>query len=121
MIARNIQPKKNKYGQRVTSDVFNVESDGKIVRIWGTRAEGMRFPVDFDKTFNIGEKVVYDSYNLTYTAPLLKVTAKTATIDMRNAYRKATKRLDLYVFVWRNWDYDAVRIRDENSKIMMTI
>lgn len=121
MIAKNIQPKKNKYGQRVTSDVFNVESDGNTVRIWGTKAEGMRFPVDFDKTFVIGEKVVYDSYNLTYTAPLAKVTAKTATIDMSNQWRKATKRLALYTFVWWNWDYDAERTKMQNYKISMTI
>ena len=121
MKAYNVQPKANKYGQRVTIDQFNVEATGNTVRIWGIKAEGMRWPVSFDKTFVLGEKVVYDSYNLTYTAPLIKVTAKTATVDVNSYYRSNVKRLDLYTFVWWNWDYDAERTKMDNYAISMTI
>ena len=122
MKATNVQRKySRKWGQSTTPDNFNIETSGNTVRIWGVKAEGQNEPTAFDKTFAIGDLVAYDSYNMVYTAPLTKVTAKTATVTKENWGRTENKRLDLYTFIWYNWDFDLLQTRAQNAAIRQTI
>jgi hypothetical protein len=72
---------------------------GKSIRIYGRFAGS-----DFDKTFQIGDTVEVDSYNLTYFGEIVQITDKTVTIEPRHGQKN--KRLSLSHFTWRNYDFD---------------
>ena len=113
---KNIQPKASKrYGPRDFNDDYNMTVDGDKVHIFGTKVDGREQPKRFSVRFAIGDKVVYDSYNLTYLAPIIKVTAKTVTV-MVDHRRSETIRLSHESFVWQNWDFNLRRIQDENAQ-----
>ena len=73
-------------------------------------------------TFALGDEAEYDSYNLSYTGEITKITAKQVTIV---AYKgtgcEKTKRLDLYTFCWRNYDFDAAETAAKNFDTMQYI
>jgi hypothetical protein len=79
------------------------------------------------KVFRIGDIAEYDSYNLTYTAPIKQITAKNVIFDMGERWngnwngRKETKRLTMDSFAWRNHDFDAERIAARNASVSMCI
>ena len=75
------------------------------------------------KVFRIGDIAEYDSYNLTYTAPIKQITTKNVIFDMGERWdgRKETKRLKMDSFAWRNHDFDAERIAARNASVSMCI
>lgn len=73
---------------------------------------------EFVNTFAMGDEAEYDSFNLKYTGEILGITPK--TVSIRNMYGKTT-RLSMNEFCFRNWDFDAVKVAEENSETMMYI
>lgn len=82
---------------------------GVSIRIYGTYHDGD--PKPFDKTFRLGDSCEYDSYNLKYTGVIVSIGPKTVVVDDNGTRR----RLTLYDFTWRNWDFDAAAIADHNA------
>jgi len=72
-----------------------------------------------DIKFKVGEMAEYDSYNLHYLGKITKITPKCVTIEPR--YGSRTRRLDLYAFAWRNYDFDLERISARNAETSMYI
>lgn len=92
----------------------------KYIRIYGQEWNHINAPVDFDRTFKIGDEAEYDSYNLKYTGKIVAIGEKTITIDASDTGKK-TVRLDIYEFSWRNWDFNSAKIFRQNSETMMTL
>lgn len=118
---KNIQPKSfTKFGTThhpKETNIYHADiTPRKSIRIYGTMYP-TRQSVDFDKTFSIGDQAEYDSYNLDYTGKIVAIGAKTITIEDYDGRH----RLDLYTFAWRNWDFDAQRIFENNCDTMMRI
>jgi hypothetical protein len=65
------------------------------------------------KNFLVGDVAEYDSYNLVYTGTIKKITEKSVTIVERCG---TVHRLSMNEFCWRNYNFDAVRVADENQK-----
>jgi hypothetical protein len=73
-------------------------------------------------TFQVGDTAEYDSYNLSYTGKIVKITDKCVSIVAYPGSQMAkTHRLDINAFCWRNWDFDAVKTAERNSDTMMYI
>jgi len=96
-------------------DVYNADVvKGVSIRIHGVDANRVGGPRDFDRTFRVGERAVYDSYNLVYTGAILSITEKTVTIDADSTGQR-TKRLPLAVFVKRNYGRSMEEIDAHNA------
>jgi hypothetical protein len=65
----------------------------------------------------VGELAEYDSYNLSYTGKITKITEKCVTIVSYGT----THRLDLSSFCWRNWDFNAAETAARNAETSMYI
>lgn len=73
-------------------------------------------------TLRVGDEAEYDSYNLSYTGTITKITEKAVTIVAYPGSRMArTHRLDLNAFCWRNFDFNAAATAKRNSEEMMYI
>lgn len=71
-------------------------------------------------TFKVGDTAEYDSYNLSYTGTITKITEKTVTIVQYPGSSMARKHmLSLHEFAWRNWDFNAEETARKNSEEMM--
>lgn len=123
----NIQPKSyKKFGvihkpSNGNDTVYHAEIiPGKSIRIFGTYGNHINGPQTFDKTFKIGNSAEYDSYNLKYTGPIVKISKASVTINGKDTMR-GNKRLDLNTFCWRNWDFNAGKIAANNNETMMYI
>lgn len=93
---------------------------GYYIRIYGQEWNHRNAPVDFDRTFNIGDTVEYDSYNLKYTGKILAIGPQTITIERKDTGRSPC-RLSIYSFSLRNWDFDAQKIAKDNFETMVTL
>jgi len=62
--------------------------------------------------FTIGDPAEYDSYNLLYVGIITAITDKTVTIQPK--YENKKRRLKLQDFAWRNWNFNAERVAQEN-------
>lgn len=72
--------------------------------------------------FEIGDWAIYDSWNLYYTGIIRQITEKTVTIESYPNTNNAKKhRLKIHNFSWRNYNFDAERIRQENAETSMYI
>tara|TARA_R110000796_G_scaffold84556_2_gene184228 strand:- start:1045 stop:1416 length:372 start_codon:yes stop_codon:yes gene_type:complete len=104
------------------SRIFSVQGDdyradvvkGSSIRIHGIDANNVRGPQSFDRTYQLGDDAVYDSYNMVYTGEIVSITDKTVTIDTRSTGGR-TKRLPLAVFVARNHGWDLVKVAKHNA------
>jgi hypothetical protein len=72
----------------------------------------------FRTSFIVGDEASFDSYNLIYTGTIQSMTEKTVTIKTK--YDRCV-RLSLEKFAIRNFDFDAVRIAEQNAETMMYI
>lgn len=109
----------NDLGSR--GETFNAEITPKVsIRIFGTQTNRANGPIDFDKTFVIGDEVVYGSYNLIYTGKITRIGPKTITVK-HYEHTDTTSRMKVSEFVWRNWDFNAEEIQSRNSDTMMRI
>jgi hypothetical protein len=112
---RNIMAK-GKTSQPFNGTVYNADIVlGKSIRLFGTHQH-----TPFDVSFELGGTAEYDSYNLSYSGPIVKISANTITIDQKSTGR-GNKRLSLYEFCWRNYDYDAAKIAAKNNDTMQYI
>ena len=74
------------------------------------------------KVFRVGDIAEYDSYNLSYTAPIKSITTKNVIFDTGSRFnRKETKRLTVETFAWRNHSFDAHETAVRNSEVSMYI
>jgi hypothetical protein len=70
------------------------------------------------KVFRPGDIAEYDSYNLSYTAPIKSITAKNIIFDTGSRFnRKETKRLNFDSFAWRNHAFDAHETAMRNAEV----
>src|SRR5689334_9703096 len=120
IIVNDIGPKprisKGKVYEYKSEGYYNAEIvPGVSIRLFGTYGNRIGGPVDYDITFKIGDQAEYDSYNYSYTGEIVSIGRKTVTIKARSD----TRRLDLYEFAWRNWDFDAEAIAKKNAEISM--
>ena len=102
---------------------------GKSIRIYGDKSGGNSFDVTFEK----GDLAEYDSYNFSYIGRIESITAKTVTIqpgygthfarkeDFKPAKDEKKRRLKLYNFAWRNYDFDLKKINKKNHDVSYTI
>lgn len=105
------------YGLNCT---FNADVEkNQSIRIYGTY--GQREAVAFDRTFKIGDKVEYDSYNLIYTGEIVAIGEKTVKIHKGNYQPEHNVVLDLFWFVNKNWGFDLERIGKHNREELMCI
>lgn len=71
-------------------------------------------------SFTVGDVAEYDSYNLSYTGKIVKITDKCVSIV--EPYRNGkTHRLDLDTFCWRNHNFDAAETARQNAETSMYI
>lgn len=70
-------------------------------------------------SFEIGDQAEYDSYNLSYTGAITKLTASTVTIQPK--YGNGTKRLSMYTFAWRNFDFNMAETAARNHETSYNI
>ena len=66
--------------------------------------------------FRIGDEAEYDSYNLKYTGKITSITEKTVTIQPK--YDNKKRRLKIDSFAWRNWDFDSIKVAEQNFDTM---
>jgi len=74
-------------------------------------------------SFVVGDVAEYDSYNLSYTGEITKITDKCVTIVAYKGHRGMEKahRLDLDTFCWRNHNFDAAETARQNAETSMYI
>ena len=87
---------------------YNAEiaKDGSSITLYGSR-----YGKSYRKTFHLGDKAEYDSYNLSYIGTITKISDKSVTIteDRGRCFhtdKPRVHRLDLHQFAWRNYDFD---------------
>ncbi len=74
-------------------------------------------------SFVVGDIAEYDSYNLSYTGEITKITDKCVTIVAYKGHRgmEKTHRLNLDTFCWRNHNFDAAETARQNAETSMYI
>lgn len=70
------------------------------------------------RRFEVGDECEYDSFNLSYTGPILAIGKKTVTVE---SSFKGKKRLKAEEFGWRNWNFDPVETGRRNAEISQSI
>lgn len=99
-------------------DVFRVMvMPGKAGAIAIAKINGYQSDTAKPVAFKVGDTCVVGSYNLIYTGPILGITEKNVIVTRHG--RKAHMKIEDFVF--RNWDYNAKRIADENHETSMSI
>ena len=63
--------------------------------------------------FEIGDEAEYNSYNLRYTGKIISITEK--TVSIKNAFNEVS-RLKIADFCWRNWDFNAEKVKQYNTE-----
>lgn len=96
---------------------FAVVTPGRSIRLYGLERNRRAGPVDYDRTFEIGDTVAMDSYNLVYTGQITSIGAKTVTIKGN----LGTKRLNLERFSWFNRLFDLEETARRNAETRLTI
>lgn len=116
----DIQPKSRKgsinTAPRPTHTVYNAEIEpGKSIRLFGIHQNKK-----FEVSFNLGDIAEYDSYNLHYLGEIVKITQNSVTIHGGSTGR-GNKRLSLYEFSWRNYDFDEDQLAKKNYETSLVI
>lgn len=109
-------------GRHVPGRVFKGQHadivPGESIRLFGL--DDNRYePKPHDITFKVGDPCITGSYNLIYMGKILKITAKTVTVQDNCETR--SKRLDIAEFNRRNCHFDADKIARHNADTMMSI
>jgi len=117
---------RTRYGVKYEGNVIKGHkaeiAPGQYVRLYGQEWNHINAPVDFDKTFKIGDEAEYDSYNLKYTGKIISIGPGTVTIEAYPDSNLSKKyRLNIYTFSWRNWDFNSKKTAEYNSEEMMCI
>ena len=120
---RNLQPKakaehNNEFHAAVTSRT--VEIFGSVQ--WHKGGQNGQ-PVEFFRrkfaqSFQVGDVAVYDSWNLIYVGTIVSIGTKTVSIKTES---DGIRRLSLYEFCDRNWNFNAERIDHHNATELMCL
>lgn len=70
------------------------------------------------RRFKPGDEAEYDSFNLSYTGPIMSITAKSIVVKDSGG---VNRRLKPEVFAWRNWDFDSVETARKNAETSLYI
>lgn len=74
------------------------------------------------KVFRPGDVAEYDSYNLSYFAPITGITAKNVIFNIGyRASQPKSKRLKMENFAWRNHNFDIEVMSRRNSIESMSL
>jgi hypothetical protein len=92
---------------------------GKQITLWGVDRNNVKGFRPYRIEFKIGDAAEYDSYNLSYTGTIVAIGAK--TVSIKHDHSSKVTRLSIHEFSWRNNDFDAVKIAEKNSDLMMTM
>lgn len=109
-------PKGKRRGRELSTDLGDghhaVIKPGLSIRLHGVESKRRHGPVTYDKTFEIGDTVVMDSYNLVYMGQIVSIGPNTVTIkgDL------GTKRLNLERFSWFNRLFDIEATARRNAE-----
>jgi hypothetical protein len=68
-------------------------------------------------SFNLGDTAEYDSYNLRYTGNIVAISDKRIVIE---SYGR-NYSLDINTFCWRNHDFNAAKVAEQNFRESMYI
>ena len=68
-------------------------------------------------SFNLGDTAEYDSYNLRYTGNIVAISYKRIVIE---SYGR-NYSLDINTFCWRNYDFNAAKVAEQNFRESMYI
>lgn len=113
--AKAAAPKGKQRGKTVVVEVepghHVVVKPGLSIRLYGLERNRIDGPVDYDRTFEIGDTVAMDSYNMVYMGQITSIGAKTVTIKGS----LGTKRLNLERFSWRNRLFDVEETARRNA------
>lgn len=114
VVVNNIQPKARKIQGRVSQyQLSSNESHNAVIERNGTiRIYGVYCGKPYDKSFRMGDEAEYDSFNLKYLGEIVSISDKGVGIKPRGD--RGVKRLSLYTFCYRNYDFDAVAIAQHN-------
>lgn len=101
-----------------------------IIRLYGYQGEydylakKWSFKI-YDRTFQVGDTVEYDSYNYKYLGTIESIGPKTVTVDENGTFdhisKKQIRRMSLYQFAWRNWKLDLEKISQSNYETSLYI
>lgn len=113
-----VMSKARKNSPSVATEYFaNFNANMTSVTISRTMRDGS---VKTGTTFDIGDEAEYDSYNLSYTGKIVKITEKTISIVKYPGTTMARKHmLSLHEFAWRNFEFNAEETARKNSEEMM--
>lgn len=98
---------------------------GKSIRIWGvdmnvnrgdSRYDPSVMGIPYDHTFEVGDEIEYDSYNLSYIATIVSITDKNVIVAPRGTGKKS--RLSPQTVSWRNRLESVQEKRARNSDAM---
>lgn len=67
-------------------------------------------------TFVVGDTAEYDSYNLSYTGKIIKITDKTVTIAKTSGNGVKKHQLHINEFCWRNFNFNAADTAARNRE-----
>ena len=128
--AKAATPKPKKAGKKlapvklergITAEVTpkkSIRLSGEMAR-WNPKDQ-VDFTVEYDRTFEIGDSVEYDSYNLSYIGTIVAITAKTVTVD-KGWGDGEVKRMKLQDFGNRNWNLDLEDRLTQNAMTSYTL
>lgn len=98
--------------------LYTVETEKNVsIRISGDDTGTHSTATPFDKTFKVGDKAEYDSYNLKYFGTIVSI-GKTVIIQERHKNgnsEPAKHRLSLAEFAWRNCTFVLAEVERENA------
>ena len=115
-----LKDRDRKVGGRIYEGRFEDDANAEVIPGESIRLFGSDYGKPYDILFKIGDVAVYGSYNLIYTGKIIAISPKTVTIDKGRHYKSA-KRLKIYDFSWRNKNFDAARIAEENFETLRCI
>ncbi len=71
------------------------------------------------KKFSVGDVCEFDSYNLHYLGKIVAISEKNVTVY--DDISKKNRRLSLYEFDWRNYDFDLAETQKRNAETSQCI
>lgn len=121
VVVNNIRPRSRiRNGEVIQYDGGSRDNlNAVVLRNESIRIYGVYNGKPFDITFKLGDTAEYDSYNLKYLGSIQGITDKGVLIKPK--YSNSNKRLDLYTFCWRNYNFDLERINAENTETSYSI
>ena len=121
IIIKNLEKSAKNYSIVDMKNVNVAINTGKDIEFKGLKRMGNDWEI-FHQKFSIGDTVVYDSYNLTYTGKIVSIGKKTVKIiHYPDDPDSAKTQLRLNDFIFWNWDLDLEEINKSNSETSMWI